>query len=275
MKQKTNVLIYYNSLRSYLLYNQILKNNPKLFEYVIEIPSTPYSSKTKKTNYKKLFKTLIESPQFVIFQGLIIYLYSFLSNLCNCSIKDICIKKNIQHIYCDKFDNNIISFLNKNKPSWIISSTSVILSKRFLSIPKLGVINFHEAPVPSYRGSAGYIWNLVNDEKETWVSVFYVDEGLDSGDVIRFGNKIRIDSNKSVFTLWLKMFNSYNNIWHYIIPFLYKKVKIPSFKQSKTNISTYSYPTKDAMKILKRKKINLLTFNDLLYIIKVSITGNT
>ena len=54
----------------------------------------------------------------------------------------------------------------------------------FLDHPRLGTINFHPAPLPEYRGCGGY--NLaILEGREAWgVSVHYVDEGVDTGEII-------------------------------------------------------------------------------------------
>lgn len=59
------------------------------------------------------------------------------------------------------------------------------LKGQFLSKPKYGVINFHPAPLPEYKGVGGY--NLAILEKlDRWgSSAHYVDEGIDTGPILR------------------------------------------------------------------------------------------
>ena len=59
-----------------------------------------------------------------------------------------------------------------------------IFQKDLLSIPPLGVINCHAGRLPFYRGRNVLNWVLVNDEKHFGVTVHYVDEGIDTGDII-------------------------------------------------------------------------------------------
>ena len=58
------------------------------------------------------------------------------------------------------------------------------LNGKFLKIPRLGVINFHPAPLPEYKGTGGY--NLaILEGRRTWaVSAHYVDESIDTGPII-------------------------------------------------------------------------------------------
>lgn len=52
-----------------------------------------------------------------------------------------------------------------------------------LGLPPLGFINLHFSLLPKYRGAAPVQWSLINGEKETGVTVFRLDEGMDTGPV--------------------------------------------------------------------------------------------
>jgi len=67
------------------------------------------------------------------------------------------------------------------------------LREEFLTIPRKGVINFHPAPLPDFKGTAGYNVAIL-DELDYWaVSAHYVDEDIDTGDIIEV-SKFRIES---------------------------------------------------------------------------------
>lgn len=59
-----------------------------------------------------------------------------------------------------------------------------IIKTPLLGLPKRGIINFHPAPLPDYKGTAGY--NLaILEERKTWsVTAHYIDEGIDTGGII-------------------------------------------------------------------------------------------
>ena len=59
-----------------------------------------------------------------------------------------------------------------------------IFKKPLLEIPRLGTLNLHTALLPKYRGLMPSFWVLKNKEKQTGVSVFFVDEGIDSGPIL-------------------------------------------------------------------------------------------
>jgi len=53
-----------------------------------------------------------------------------------------------------------------------------------LDIPRLGAVNLHPSLLPKYRGAAPMQWALIQREKVTGVTTMYMDEGLDTGDII-------------------------------------------------------------------------------------------
>jgi len=59
-----------------------------------------------------------------------------------------------------------------------------IFKKPLIDLPRLGILNLHTALLPNYRGLMPTFWVLKNREKEAGVSVFWVDEGIDSGPIV-------------------------------------------------------------------------------------------
>lgn len=59
-----------------------------------------------------------------------------------------------------------------------------LLTAEVLSIPRLGCVNVHGSLLPKYRGAAPVQWAVINGERETGVTVMWMDEGLDTGDII-------------------------------------------------------------------------------------------
>lgn len=73
---------------------------------------------------------------------------------------------------------------NLNPDVIVVVAYGQLLSKEFLDIPKYGCINVHVSLLPKYRGAAPINWVIINGEEKTGVSTMFMDEGLDSGDVI-------------------------------------------------------------------------------------------
>jgi methionyl-tRNA formyltransferase len=66
----------------------------------------------------------------------------------------------------------------------IVVAYGQILKKELLSLPTKGCINLHASILPKYRGAGPIQWAIANGDKETGVSVMYMNERLDAGDVL-------------------------------------------------------------------------------------------
>lgn len=76
-----------------------------------------------------------------------------------------------------------------------------ILPKELLAYPRLGAINVHASLLPKYRGGAPIEWSIINGEHETGITVMYMDEAMDSGDIIEQESLEILDSdNKETLT---------------------------------------------------------------------------
>jgi methionyl-tRNA formyltransferase len=81
----------------------------------------------------------------------------------------------------------------KNNPSMskpappelgVVVAYGKILPKAIIEYPKYGTINVHFSLLPEYRGAAPVQWALIKGEKKTGVTVFFLDEGMDTGKII-------------------------------------------------------------------------------------------
>ncbi len=71
------------------------------------------------------------------------------------------------------------------EPDLGLSLAAPILRRPLFSIPKHGTINLHKGKVPDYRGMPPAFWELWNGESSVGCTVHRVDDGLDTGEVIR------------------------------------------------------------------------------------------
>jgi peptidoglycan/xylan/chitin deacetylase (PgdA/CDA1 family) len=59
-----------------------------------------------------------------------------------------------------------------------------VLKKGIFSVPRLGCINLHKGAVPEYRGTVPGFWELYDGRESAGVTVHFVDDGLDTGDIV-------------------------------------------------------------------------------------------
>lgn len=66
----------------------------------------------------------------------------------------------------------------------LVNSYSMRVRAELLGLPRLGCVNVHGGLLPEYRGSNPIQWALLNDETETGVTIHYMTEEFDQGDII-------------------------------------------------------------------------------------------
>ena len=76
-----------------------------------------------------------------------------------------------------------------------------ILPKEILEIPKLGCINVHGSLLPKYRGAAPIQWAVLNGDRTTGITTMYMDEGMDTGDMI-LKQEVEIGEDETTGELW-------------------------------------------------------------------------
>lgn len=82
-------------------------------------------------------------------------------------------------------DEKIIKKIKEINPDLIVVvAYGKILPKEIIDIPKYGIINVHSSLLPKYRGASPIHSAILNGDTESGVSIMYIEEGLDSGDVI-------------------------------------------------------------------------------------------
>ena len=67
---------------------------------------------------------------------------------------------------------------------FVSMSYDQIFRGRLIRLPRLGVVNCHAGALPRYRGRNVLNWAIINGEDHFGVSVHYIDEGIDTGDLI-------------------------------------------------------------------------------------------
>jgi len=102
-------------------------------------------------------------------------------------MRDILRQHNVQEIPITGSLNSPESLqrLRSLSPELLISiAGNEIFRKPLIELAPRGCLNLHTALLPKYRGLMPSFWVLKNGEKETGVSVFFVDEGIDSGPIL-------------------------------------------------------------------------------------------
>ena len=86
----------------------------------------------------------------------------------------------------------------------IVVAYGLILRKSVLEMKKYGCINVHASLLPAYRGAAPIQWAVLNGDAKTGVTVMQMDEGLDTGDIMKV-SEIAIDPKETGDSLFEKL----------------------------------------------------------------------
>jgi len=120
-------------------------------------------------------------------------------------VKKFAIENNLPILQPENLkDESFISEIKKLNPDLIVVIAFRILPKEVFTIPKLGTFNLHASLLPKYRGAAPINWALINGEKDTGVTTFFLQEKVDTGNII-IQKKIDIDDEDNAGTLHDKL----------------------------------------------------------------------
>lgn len=162
-------------------------------------------------------------------------------------------KHNIPIITLDKRINHEESLakIGSYKPDLLVSiAGNQIFKQPLLDLAPKGCLNLHTALLPKYRGLMPTFWVLKNDEEFTGVSVFFVDEGIDSGPIV-VQKKVAINgmSQQDLIVLTKKL--GMDAINEAIDLIMKDEVKlIPNPEEEK---SYFTFPTKEDVREFRRK----------------------
>ena len=136
-----------------------------------------------------------------------------------------------------------------NSPEWISKIAAVnpdvifsfyyrkIICREILDLPQVGAFNLHGSYLPQYRGRCPVNWVIINGEKKTGVTLHYMIEKPDAGDIV--GQKpVMIESSDTAKTLYDKLCGGAKELLNEVLP-LIKKGQIPRQKQNLKEGSCY------------------------------------
>lgn len=87
----------------------------------------------------------------------------------------------VEDVSDPEFENE----LKHLSPDLLVVVAFRILPVNILSVPRIGSVNLHASLLPRFRGAAPIHWAVINGEKETGCTVFFLDQKVDTGEIIR------------------------------------------------------------------------------------------
>ncbi len=117
------------------------------------------------------------------------------------AIKTFAIKNDLKVLQPTNLKNtDFVEELKALKANLQIVVAFRMLPKAVWNMPEYGTFNLHASLLPNYRGAAPINWAIMNGEKETGVTTFFIDEKIDTGEII-LQKKISIENDENAGSL--------------------------------------------------------------------------
>ena len=111
------------------------------------------------------------------------------------AVKKYAVEKGLTILQPEKLKNpEFISELKSLNANLFIVVAFRMLPEIVWQMPEYGTFNLHASLLPQYRGAAPINWAVINGEKETGVTTFFLQHEIDTGNII-FQEKIKIEEN--------------------------------------------------------------------------------
>ena len=102
------------------------------------------------------------------------------------AVKKYALENNISIYQPEKLkDESFIKNLQELNADLFVVVAFRMLPEIIWKIPKKGTINLHASILPNYRGAAPINWAIINGEKESGVTTFFINKKIDTGDVLQ------------------------------------------------------------------------------------------
>lgn len=185
------------------------------------------------------------------------------SSILNCLIKN----SDVQSVFCQPLDKNnkgiveikeivdkysislhqpekkelynYINYIKNLNPDLIVvCGYKYIIPGKIFNIPKFRTINIHPSYLPSYRGQHVVNWAIVNGESETGVTIHFIDEGIDTGDII-VQKKIPILFEDSARVLHERIYSEASDLLKLVLERISSESTLQSRKQDNSKASYF------------------------------------
>ncbi len=103
-------------------------------------------------------------------------------------------------------DEKFINSIKKLNADLFVVVAFRMLPEILINIPPLGCINLHSSLLPNYRGAAPINWVIINGEKETGLTTFFINSKIDEGNIIE-KERVSIDNGENAGSLHDKLMN--------------------------------------------------------------------
>lgn len=123
------------------------------------------------------------------------------------AVKRFAQEKGLKILQPDKLkDPGFLEELRSLKADLQVVVAFRMLPELVWNMPPKGTINLHASLLPQYRGAAPINWAIINGEKESGVSTFFLKQEIDTGDIL-FSERVKIENDDTAGELHDKLMN--------------------------------------------------------------------
>lgn len=279
MAKKKGIRIIFltmDSIYSNMIYNRIM---PKLPNNEIRVIKTKgYSKKDKHLlfysikylwmyglRFSRYLFFFVVAPTIFISLSRLLHKLHIINSQKRISLKQICSMYDAKYEESSDINSDEeFSKIKRFKPDLILSfNYNQILEKRIFNIPKYGSVNLHPGYLPNYPGLFSTFWSILGKRGYGGASLFYIDEGIDTGEIIS-RKKISYSDNESLMSINLRINRIGADMIIKFVDKILNKKKIKRVKQLSKKKNYYSYPTKMDVKNFKKIKHKFMKIKEYL-----------
>ena len=174
--------------------------------------------------------------------------------------------------YCEKYNIPYLAGCKINSEAFfdiassyacdlfVSMSFNQIFKERIINLPPLKTINCHAGKLPFYRGRNILNWALINDEKEFGITVHYIDETIDTGDII-LQECYPITDSSNYETLLLTAYDGCADVLSRAIDLIAKDEVRPIQQNTIHSVGMYCGARRQGDEILHWNKPSRIVFN--------------
>jgi methionyl-tRNA formyltransferase len=174
----------------------------------------------------------------------------------SCEVKEVGQENGITVLQPLKLkDEDFIEALKSFNADLFVVVAFRMLPELVWSLPKKGTINLHTSLLPNYRGAAPINWVLINGEKETGITTFFIDKQIDAGAIIE-QEKITLTKNTTAAELHNTLMNKGSELLINTLNSIKNNTVVQTPQQHKATMLGAPKLTKELLKIDWGKSAN-------------------
>ena len=154
------------------------------------------------------------------------------------SVYEYCRRSGIVVVRGRPSEPDVHSFIEGTAADLVwITDYRYLLPTEILRLGKLGAVNLHPSLLPQYRGRAPINWAILNGERELGLSAHFVNEGVDTGDIIAQA-KFELSEAQDVGDALEILYPIYSSLTRTVLQY-FRRDYVPRYAQDHAKSTTY------------------------------------